>query len=78
VVAAANERFGPVGILVANARGHGPGTAANVTDAAWADSLRANMSTCLVSARACLPDLLAGQGSVIVVSSIGGRAEAPR
>ncbi|HXW45855.1 MAG TPA: SDR family oxidoreductase [Streptosporangiaceae bacterium] len=77
VVAAANERYGRVGILVANAGGHGLGTAADVTDAAWADSLRANMSTCLVSARACLPDLIGARGSVVVVSSIAGLAAAP-
>ena len=56
-VAAARDRFGPVGVLVANAGGPGGGTAADVTDAAWAESLQANLSTCLVSARACLPDL---------------------
>ena len=77
VVAAANARFGKVGILVANAGGHGLGTAADVTDQAWADSLRANMSTCLVSARACLPDLMAVHGAVVVVSSIAGLAAAP-
>ena len=77
VVAAANARFGTVGILVANAGGHGLGTAADVTDAAWAGSLRANMSTCLVSARACLPDLIAARGAVVVVSSIAGLAASP-
>jgi meso-butanediol dehydrogenase / (S,S)-butanediol dehydrogenase / diacetyl reductase len=77
VVAAANARFGKVDVLVANAGGHGLGTAADVTDTAWADSLRANMSTCLVSARACLPDLIAVRGAVVVVSSIAGLAAAP-
>jgi meso-butanediol dehydrogenase / (S,S)-butanediol dehydrogenase / diacetyl reductase len=77
VVEAAHDRFGTIGILVANAGGHGLGTAADVTDAAWADSLRANMSTCLVSARACLPDLIASSGSIVVVSSIAGLAAAP-
>jgi meso-butanediol dehydrogenase / (S,S)-butanediol dehydrogenase / diacetyl reductase len=77
VVAAANSRFGKVDILVANAGGHGLGTAADVTDEAWAGSLRANMSTCLVSARACLPDLMAGRGAIVVVSSIAGLAAAP-
>jgi meso-butanediol dehydrogenase / (S,S)-butanediol dehydrogenase / diacetyl reductase len=77
VIAAAHARFGAIGILVANAGGHGLGTAADVTDAAWADSLRANMSTCLVSARACLPDLIGSRGSIVVVSSIAGLAAAP-
>jgi meso-butanediol dehydrogenase / (S,S)-butanediol dehydrogenase / diacetyl reductase len=77
VVAAANGRFGKVDILIANAGGHGLGTAADVTDQAWAGALRANLSTCLVSARACLPDLMAVRGAVVVVSSIAGLAAAP-
>ena len=77
VIEVVNGRFGKIGILVANADGHGLGTAADVTDQAWADSLRANMSTCLVSARACLPDLMAVRGAIVVVSSIAGLAAAP-
>ena len=77
VVAAARERFGPVSILVANAGGPGGGTAADVTDDAWAQSLRVNLSTCLVSARACLPDLIASSGAIVVVSSIAGLAASP-
>ena len=76
-VAAARDRFGPVSILVANAGGAGGGTAADVTDAAWADSLQANLSTCLVSARACLPDLIETGGAIVVVSSIAGLAASP-
>jgi len=77
VAAAARERFGPVSILVANAGGPGGGTAAEVTDDAWAESLRVNLSTCLVSARACLPDLIASGGAIVVVSSIAGLAASP-
>jgi meso-butanediol dehydrogenase / (S,S)-butanediol dehydrogenase / diacetyl reductase len=77
VIAAVHARFGAVDILVANAGGHGEGTAAGVSDEAWAASLRANLSTCLVAARACLPDLIAGGGSVVVVSSIAGLAASP-
>jgi meso-butanediol dehydrogenase / (S,S)-butanediol dehydrogenase / diacetyl reductase len=77
VVAAARERFGPVGILVASAGGAGGGTAADVTDAAWAEALQVNLSTCLVTARACLPDLIATRGAIVVVSSIAGLAASP-
>jgi meso-butanediol dehydrogenase / (S,S)-butanediol dehydrogenase / diacetyl reductase len=77
VVETARARFGQVGILIANAGGPGQGTAADMTDDAWAASLRANMSTCLVSARACLPGLIATGGAVVVVSSIAGLAAAP-
>jgi meso-butanediol dehydrogenase / (S,S)-butanediol dehydrogenase / diacetyl reductase len=77
VIAAVHARSRTVDILVANAGGHGQGTAADVRDDAWAASLRANLSTCLVAARACLPDLIAGRGSVVVVSSIAGLAASP-
>ncbi len=77
VVAAVHARFWTVDILVANAGGHGEGTAVGVSDEAWAASLRANLTTCLVAARACLPDLIAGGGSVVVVSSIAGLAASP-
>jgi meso-butanediol dehydrogenase / (S,S)-butanediol dehydrogenase / diacetyl reductase len=76
-VATARDAFGPVGILVANAGGPGGGTAADVTDAAWAEGLQANLTTCLVSARACLPDLIATRGAIVVVSSIAGLAASP-
>jgi meso-butanediol dehydrogenase/(S,S)-butanediol dehydrogenase/diacetyl reductase len=77
VTAAATARFGGIDVLVANAGGHGVGTAANIADGAWAQAMRANVTTCLVSARACLPQLIARRGSVVVVSSIAGLAAAP-
>src|ERR1022692_3962892 len=67
VVEAARARFGGIDTLVANAGGPGAGTAAEIADDAWADSLRVNLTTCLVSARACLPDLIRRQGSVVVI-----------
>src|ERR1700685_1264189 len=69
VVEAARTRFGGIDTLVANAGGPGVGTAADIADDAWADSLRVNLTTCLVSARACLPELIRRQGSVVVISS---------
>jgi meso-butanediol dehydrogenase / (S,S)-butanediol dehydrogenase / diacetyl reductase len=77
VLETAVARFGGVDILVANAGGHGPGTAADVTDDAWSQAIRANMSTGLVAARACLPELIRRRGCVVVVSSIAGLAAAP-
>jgi NAD(P)-dependent dehydrogenase (short-subunit alcohol dehydrogenase family) len=62
---------------VANAGGHGVGTAGDIADEEWARSWRANVTTCLVAARACLPQLIARRGSVVVVSSIAGLAAAP-
>jgi meso-butanediol dehydrogenase / (S,S)-butanediol dehydrogenase / diacetyl reductase len=77
VAQTAVARFGGLDILVANAGGHGPGTAADVTDDAWSQGIRANMTTCLVSARACLPQLVERRGCVVVVSSIAGLAASP-
>jgi meso-butanediol dehydrogenase / (S,S)-butanediol dehydrogenase / diacetyl reductase len=77
VVQMVTARFGGVDILVANAGGHGLGTAADVPDDAWAQSIRANVTTCLVSARACLPGLIERRGCIVVVSSIAGLAAAP-
>jgi len=77
LAAAVTARFGGIDVLVANAGGHGVGTAADIGDEDWARSWRANVSTCLVCARACLPQLVARRGCVVVVSSIAGLAAAP-
>ncbi|HTW03962.1 MAG TPA: SDR family oxidoreductase [Streptosporangiaceae bacterium] len=70
-------RFGGVDILVANAGGLGSGTAADVRDEAWEQAFRANVTTCLAAARACLPELVRRSGSIVVVSSIAGLAASP-
>jgi meso-butanediol dehydrogenase / (S,S)-butanediol dehydrogenase / diacetyl reductase len=77
VARAAVTRFGGLDVLVANAGGHGPGTAADVTDDAWERAIRANLTTCLAAARACLPELVRRRGCVVVVSSIAGLAASP-
>jgi meso-butanediol dehydrogenase / (S,S)-butanediol dehydrogenase / diacetyl reductase len=77
VAETAVTRFGGLDILVANAGERGPGTAADVTDDVWSRSLRANVTTCLVSARACLPQLVRRRGCIVVVSSIAGLAAPP-
>jgi len=77
VAQTAATRFGGISTLVANAGGPGSGTAADVTDEDWALSVRANLTTCLVSARACLPGLIRRRGSVVVISSIAGLAASP-
>ena len=76
-VALARETYGGLDILIANAGGHGLGPAADTTDAAWADSLHANLNTAFVSARECLPELIARRGAVVVVSSIAGLFAGP-
>ena len=54
-----SEDGDPIDVLVANAGGHGVGTAGDIADEDWARSWRANVTTCLVAARACLPQLIA-------------------
>jgi meso-butanediol dehydrogenase / (S,S)-butanediol dehydrogenase / diacetyl reductase len=77
VIEQVGASFGPVSILVANAGSEGGGNAAEVTDAAWRRSMRANLDTCLVTARACLPGLITTGGSAVVVSSLAGLAASP-
>jgi meso-butanediol dehydrogenase / (S,S)-butanediol dehydrogenase / diacetyl reductase len=77
VVQAGIGRFGGIDILVANAGVAAPGTAAGVTDDAWSQHIRANLTTCLVSARACLPQLVERRGCVVVVSSVAGLFATP-
>ncbi|KVE32599.1 SDR family NAD(P)-dependent oxidoreductase [Burkholderia sp. TSV86] len=69
-----HARFGPIDTLVACAGGHGLGRAGETGDAAWRDALAANLDTAFVSARACLPDLIARRGSIVFVASIASLA----
>jgi NAD(P)-dependent dehydrogenase (short-subunit alcohol dehydrogenase family) len=48
-----------------------------VDDAAWAQALHVNLTTCLVAARACLPELIRSKGAIVVISSIAGLAASP-
>jgi len=77
-VAAAVERFGGLDVLVANAGGEGGGAAGNADDAAWETGLQANLTSCIVSVRAALPQLVERGGSIVIVSSIAALASGPR
>lgn len=77
VVAAATERFGRLDVLVANAGSHRPGAALDTDDEAWAYTMRANLDTAFVTARACLPELVERRGAIVVVSSIAGLFAGP-
>ncbi len=68
---------GPVDILIANAGGHGVGPTTEMSDQTWADSARANLDTAFVTARECLPDLIARRGNIVIVASIAGLFAAP-
>ncbi|WP_027797640.1 SDR family NAD(P)-dependent oxidoreductase [Paraburkholderia acidipaludis] len=63
--------------LVACAGGHGLGTAAEMSDTDWAAAMRANLDTAFVSARACLPGLIARRGAIVLVASIASLVAGP-
>jgi meso-butanediol dehydrogenase / (S,S)-butanediol dehydrogenase / diacetyl reductase len=77
VVATAQERFGRLDILIANAGGHGLGAALETDDTAWALARTANLDTAFVSARESLPALLQRRGSIVLVASIAALAAGP-
>jgi len=76
-VAAVRERFGRIDALVANAGGHGFAALTDTTDEDWAASIRGNLDSAFVFARAAMPLLRETRGSLVVVSSLAGLAAGP-
>lgn len=76
-IAEARDRFGRIDILVANAGGHGVGPTVSMSDETWALATRSNLDSAFVCTRECLPDLIAGRGSIVVVASIAGLFAGP-
>jgi len=76
-VAVGVARFGGLDALVANAGGEGGGGVLEATDAHWQQALQANLVTAVVTARVCLPQLIARRGGIVVVSSLAGLAAPP-
>lgn len=77
-VGTAVDRFGSLGVVVANAGGGGGGAALDTDDAAWEQGLRDSLTTAFVTAREALPALIErGGGSVVVVSSLAGLSAGP-
>ncbi|SPF78873.1 3-oxoacyl-[acyl-carrier-protein] reductase FabG [Aliiroseovarius pelagivivens] len=72
-----NSHFGPLDVLVCNAGGFGFGTLTDNTNDDWDKSVQANLNTAMVTARAAMPDLIAQQGNVLMMSSIAGLAAGP-
>ena len=72
-VAAARAANGPVSICVANA-GIAEGATLKNTDAGfWRRIMATNLDGCFLTARACVPDMLAaGEGRFVAVASIAG------
>ena len=79
VISAAIESFGGIDIIVANAGMDRPGSALDITDTDWGDTLAVNLSGPLRLCRAAIPSLISrGGGSIVMVSSVNGLANAPR
>lgn len=76
-LARARSAFGRVDVLVANAGGHGLGTATETDDASWALATRLNLDTAFVCARELLPELIERRGSIVVLSSLAGHFAGP-
>jgi NAD(P)-dependent dehydrogenase (short-subunit alcohol dehydrogenase family) len=79
VVRTAVERYGGLDVLVANAGGEGGGAVLEADDETWEAGMRANLTSCFVTCRAAVPELVArGGGAIVVVSSIAALAAGPR
>ena len=71
------ETFGGIDVLIANAGGHGMGPTIEMSDETWALATRLNLNTAFVSARECLPQLIARRGNIVVLASIAGLFAGP-
>jgi NAD(P)-dependent dehydrogenase (short-subunit alcohol dehydrogenase family) len=76
-LARAREAFGGIDVLVANAGGHGIGSAIDTDDASWALSTRLNLDTAFVCSREIMPDLIARKGNIVILSSLAGHFAGP-
>lgn len=76
-VATVLEHFGRLDAFIANAGGHGFAALDETTDEAWAASMRSNLDSAFVFARASIEALKAARGSIVVVSSLAGLAAGP-
>lgn len=76
-VQTAVDAHGKLDIVVANAGGHGLGSALDTDDAGWAQALESNLTSCFILAREALPRLIESKGNIVVVSSIAGLFAGP-
>lgn len=69
-VGVARAEFGPVGVLVANAYAKEVTAAHTMSRESWDRQLAVNLTGTFLGVRACLADLRATHGSVVVTSSV--------
>ena len=78
VVGAAVTEFGGIDVVVANAGIDRPGSVVDVTDDDWHRTVEVNLTGPLMLLRAAIPVMLdRGGGSVVLISSVNGLANAP-
>jgi len=73
----AKAAYGRIDVLVANAGGHGVGSALATDDDSWAEATRLNLNTAFVCARELLPELIERQGNIVILSSLAGHFAGP-
>jgi meso-butanediol dehydrogenase / (S,S)-butanediol dehydrogenase / diacetyl reductase len=79
VVDAAVAAFGGIDVVVANAGIDRPGSVIEITDDDWHRTIDVNLTGPLMLLRAAIPVMVGrGGGSVVLVSSVNGLANAPR
>ena len=76
-LARAQEQFGGVDVLVANAGGHGLGELTQTSDASWQESTRLNLDTAFVCCRELMPQLIERRGNIVILSSLAGHFAGP-
>jgi meso-butanediol dehydrogenase / (S,S)-butanediol dehydrogenase / diacetyl reductase len=76
-VATVVEQYGGLDVLIANAGGHGIGSATHTDDEAWAHAREANLDTAFIAAREVLPQLTQRRGAIVFVASIAALAAGP-
>jgi NAD(P)-dependent dehydrogenase (short-subunit alcohol dehydrogenase family) len=69
-IVTAAHTFGPVSVLVSNAFTVDVAPAHELTPASWERQLAVNLTGAFLGFRAVLPDLRAGQGTVVLTSSV--------
>lgn len=78
VVGAVLDKFGRLDVLVCCAGSAEYAALTDLTDASWESSIRANLTSAMVPARAAMPALMRTKGNICVVASIAAMVAGPQ